>query len=78
MLVPYKHDPTLVIILPADGLAPNGARPSAGTVLTEKSDIFLSLAFYDSKMSSKMVVKILQILTAFWVLTVEYVDTDHT
>ena len=35
--VPYTH---FVITLHADGLAPNGARPSACTVLTEKLDVF--------------------------------------
>ena len=29
----YLYDLKLVIIVPADGLAPGGARPSAGTVL---------------------------------------------
>ena len=29
----------LVITVPSDGLAPNGARPSEGTVLTTKWDI---------------------------------------
>ena len=33
-------EPDLVTILPADGLAPDGARPSAGTMLTEKSDMY--------------------------------------
>ena len=31
-----------VIIMPADGLAPNGARPLAGTMLTEKENMFSS------------------------------------
>ena len=35
----------LVITVPADALAPNGARPSAGTVLTEKLAMF-SLKFH--------------------------------
>ena len=30
----------MVITVSADALAPNGARPSAGTVLTEKLDMF--------------------------------------
>ena len=30
----YIRDPNMVITVPTDGLAPNGARPSAGTVLT--------------------------------------------
>ena len=30
----YIWDPNFVITVPADGLAPNGARPSAGTVMT--------------------------------------------
>ena len=33
------EDQNLVITVPADGLAPNGARPSADTVLTTKIDI---------------------------------------
>ena len=32
----YIQDRNLAITAPADALAPNGARPSAGTVLTEK------------------------------------------
>ena len=32
---------TLVITMPADGLAPYGARPSAGLALTWISDMFL-------------------------------------
>ena len=38
-------DPYLVITVPADGLAPNGARPSAGTVLTIQSDMFFQSWF---------------------------------
>ena len=34
----YIQKPDFVITLPADGLAPNGARPSAGTVLTINLD----------------------------------------
>ena len=34
----YIWDPNLAVILLADDLATNGARPSASTVLTEKSD----------------------------------------
>ena len=30
----------LVITVPSDGLAPNGVRPSEGTVLTTKWDIY--------------------------------------
>ena len=33
----------LVISVPADALAPNGARPSAGTVLTANLDIYFIL-----------------------------------
>ena len=32
--------PKFIITLPADGLTPNSARPSTGTVLTEKLDMF--------------------------------------
>ena len=35
-------NPNFVINVPADGLIPNGARPSAGTVLTEKLNLFSS------------------------------------
>ena len=35
----YQH-PDLVIIVPADDLAPKGARPSAGTALTTKFNMF--------------------------------------
>ena len=31
--------PKFITIVPADVLAPNGARPSAGTVLTTKLDV---------------------------------------
>ena len=37
----YILDQYLVIIVPADGLVPNGARPSADTVSTNKISIFL-------------------------------------
>ena len=37
----YTWDPSFVSIVPADGLAPNGARPSAGTVLITKLHMFL-------------------------------------
>ena len=33
VLYVYAHDPKLVITVPADVLAPNGARASAGIVL---------------------------------------------
>ena len=36
----YLQGPYFVIAVPADGLAPLGARPSAGTVMTEKLDIY--------------------------------------
>ena len=36
----YIQDPNFVITVPADVLAPNGARPSPGTVLTENLDMF--------------------------------------
>ena len=38
-------DPHFVIIVPADGPAPNGAGPSAGTVLTTNLDTFPSQSF---------------------------------
>ena len=38
-------DPNWVITMPADALAPSSARPSAGTVLTEKLDMFLFSSF---------------------------------
>ena len=39
----YKWDPTMVITVPADVLAPNGARSSAGTMMT-KSYICLQIS----------------------------------
>ena len=36
----YIQDMNVVITVPADGLAPNGARPSAGTMLTTKLDMY--------------------------------------
>ena len=36
----YVWDLNMVSIMPADGLAPNGARPSAGTLLSEQLDTF--------------------------------------
>ena len=33
-------EPKLVLTVPADVVAPNGVRPSAGTMLTEKLDMF--------------------------------------
>ena len=44
----YKRDPYLVITVHADVLAPNGARPSAGTVMTTKSDMFSSKFLWQS------------------------------
>ena len=41
----YIYDQKLMITVPADGLAPNAARPSAATVMSEKLDLF-SFAFY--------------------------------
>ena len=38
----YMWDPNLVSTVPADGLAPNGARPSAGTMLITKFHMFPS------------------------------------
>ena len=55
--------PNLVITLPAYDLAPNGARPSADTVLTDKLYVFslkffwlllVPLHFYGPLTSSKM------------------------
>ena len=37
----YIRDPHPIIAVPADVLAPNGARPSAGTVMTGQLNIFL-------------------------------------
>ena len=33
----YKPDPDLVTTVPADGLAPDGSKPSAGTVMITRS-----------------------------------------
>ena len=43
----YIQDVKLVNTVHADGLAPNGARPSAGTVMTMESVKFVSLANND-------------------------------
>ena len=40
---PYMRNPTFVITLPADALAPNGARPSADTVMTTKPRVYCEL-----------------------------------
>ena len=37
----YIRNPNFVTNVPADGPAPNGARPSAGTVLNEALDMFI-------------------------------------
>ena len=37
----------LDISVPADALAPNDARPSAGTVLTTKSELIIQIPFGD-------------------------------
>ena len=43
----YIQEPKLIITVPADDLAPNGAKPSAGTVVTTDLDtISLSLFGY--------------------------------
>ena len=41
----YMADTNMVITVPADVLAPDVTRPSAGMVLTEKLDIHVSLSF---------------------------------
>ena len=41
------RDPNLVITVPADGLAPNGARPSTGTVLTTELQVFCEIYIGD-------------------------------
>ena len=46
MCRPRIWDPDLDITVPADGLAPDGARPSAGTVLSERSGMFLFLWWF--------------------------------
>ena len=40
----YVVDLNIAITVAADGLAPDGARPSAGTVLTTKLDMFSSMS----------------------------------
>ena len=42
-LVQYIWDLILIITVPADALAPNGARPLAGTGMTTKLHIFFSM-----------------------------------
>ena len=41
----YLQDTNWLTTVPADGLAPNGARPSAGTALTTKLDKFLQMSY---------------------------------
>ena len=48
------QDPILDRIATADGLSPNGVRPSAGTVLTTRLDIFLPTCLYFPKTSCKI------------------------
>ena len=48
------QDTNLVIIVPADGLAPSGARPSAGTVMTTKfttmfRQLFINILYVKKK-----------------------------
>ena len=45
MLVSFIYT-NLIIIVPTDGLAPNGAKPSADTEMTEKSDTFPSQIYF--------------------------------
>ena len=65
----------MVIIVPADVLAPGGAKPSAGTMLTANVDIFHKFsAVYDIKfifineteISFKMDIRSLKISGHFW------------
>ena len=42
----HIQDPDWVITVPADGLAPDGARPSAGTVMTTEFDMFCFFALW--------------------------------
>ena len=44
----YMQDPKLVTAVAADGLAPHGARPSAGTALTTKLYLFPSKYLWQS------------------------------
>ena len=72
----------LVITIPADGLAPNGARPSAGTVMTTKIDTFslkllwllniFDTFFAEQMMSFKMINEISWNLPALWMLNTSY------
>ena len=43
-IVPVLYDPGFVITVPADGLAPLGARPSADTLLTETLQVFFKVS----------------------------------
>ena len=38
----YLNEPNIVSTVPADAIAPNSARPSAGIVLTDNSDMFFA------------------------------------
>ena len=51
----YTGDPNFVIIVPADGLAPEGAWPTAGTMLMMKFDIFFLFLSWFSLDSSDSV-----------------------
>ena len=75
----------LVITMPVGALEPEGAKPSAATVMTEKLDIFVLKSckfrhFYGPVTSSKMAMKIKKILNHFQVLNihVKFCRTDNT
>ena len=66
----------LVIIVPADGLAPDGARPSAGTMLTALDVSMISMMLYhirglDDILKIAMITKY---LPAFQVLTLNMLN----
>ena len=44
----YIQDLNFVVTAPADGLAPNGARPSAGTVMNEDWELYSSTFLWSS------------------------------
>ena len=44
-LTVYQQDTEMVIIVPADDLAPDGARSSAGTMITTNLDVIFFSTF---------------------------------
>ena len=67
----YPND--MAATVPTDVVAPNGARPSTGSVMSEELSMFsgfqrYGINFVDRLMSFKMAVEIQRNLAALWVL----------